>query len=172
MVEEQNGTRPSGYRWVVFALLAGGYLLVYFHRLCPAVVALDLMRDLKAGGGLVGLLASAYFYPYALMQIPSGLLSDSWGPRRTITVFFLLAGVSSILLGLVQTVTWAIIARVFVGLGAAMLFVPTMKVLTRWFKVSEFAFMTGILMAVGGLGALSAATPLAYLSAVLGWRGS
>ena len=159
---------PSRYRWIVFALLAGGYLLVYFHRLCPAVVALDMMEDLHAEAWLMGLLGSAYFYPYAFMQIPSGLLSDSWGPRKTITVFFLLAGVASILFAMVNSVEWAIGARVLVGVGVAMLFVPTMKVLTHWFKISEFAMMTGVLMAVGGLGALSAASPLAWLSGEIG----
>lgn len=160
------------YRWIVFALLAAGYLLVYFHRLSPAVVALDLMDELKADAGLMGLLASAYFYPYALMQIPSGLLSDSWGPRKTITSFFVLAGIGSIAFGAAPSVGWAIAARVAVGVGVAMLFVPTMKILTSWFKVSEFTFASGILLAVGGLGVLSAASPFAYLSTVLGWRES
>ena len=84
MPARTDGVMRSGYRWyrwLVFALLALGYLLVYFHRTCPAVVALDIMADLKAGGGLMGILASAYFYPYAVMQIPAGLLSDSWGPQ-------------------------------------------------------------------------------------------
>ncbi|MBL6929293.1 MAG: MFS transporter [Rhodospirillales bacterium] len=160
------------YRWVVFALLGAGYLLVYFHRLSPAVVALEMMDELKADAGLMGLLASAYFYPYALMQIPSGLLSDSWGPRKTITSFFLLAGIGSIAFGAAPSVGWAIAARIGVGVGVAMLFVPTMKVLTSWFKVTEFTFAAGLLMAVGGLGVLSAASPFAYLSTVLGWRES
>ena len=162
----------SGRRWLVFGLLAVGYVLVYFHRLCPAVVALDLMRDLDADGALIGLLASAYFYPYALMQIPSGLLSDSWGPRKTITSFFVLAGVASVGFALARTPGQAMAARVLVGLGVAMLFVPTMKVLTRWFRPDEFASMTGLFMASGGLGALMAATPLAWFSAWMGWRGS
>jgi sugar phosphate permease len=53
-----------------------------------------------------------------------------------------------------------------------MLFVPTMKILAEWFRAREFATMTGILMAMGGLGSLGAATPLALLSAWLGWRFS
>lgn len=172
MAKQTSPARRSAYRWVVFALLAAGYFLVYFHRLCPSVVALDLMRDLKAGAALMGWLGSAYFYPYALMQLPAGLLSDSWGPRRTITVFFLLAGAASVLFGLASSVGWAIFDRMLVGLGISMLFVPTMKVLTRWFRADEFARMAGILMAVGGAGALFATTPLALLSAALGWRGS
>lgn len=172
MPAARTPTGPPRYRWLVFGLLAAGYLLVYFHRLSPAVVALDMMRDLQAGGALMGLLGSAYFYPYALMQLPAGLLSDSWGPRRTVTMFFLLAGAASIFFGLSTGVSSAIVARVLVGLGVSMLFVPTTKILTKWFKTSEFAVMTGILMAMGGLGALTAAAPLAYLSNLLGWRGS
>jgi sugar phosphate permease len=158
------------YRWLIFWILSFGYLLVYFHRLCPAVVALDMMRDLEAGGTLLGLLGSAYFYPYAIMQLPAGLLSDSWGPRRTITLFFSIAFAGSILLGLSPNVFWAIVGRTMVGLGVSMLFVPTMKVLAEWFRIKEFATMTGILMAVGGIGVYSAETPLAVLSNWIGWR--
>lgn len=172
MNEPPSAVKPPGYRWVVFCLLAFGYLLVYFHRLCPAVVALDMQADLQTGGALLGFLAAAYFYPYALMQLPSGLLSDSWGPRKTITVFFALAGAASIFLGMVESMGTAILARVLVGLGVAMLFVPTMKIMTQWFKTESFARMTGILMAVGGLGAYTASRPLAWLSDLLGWRGS
>ena len=59
------------YRWIIFWILAFSYILVYFHRLSPAVVAVDMMRDLHTGGALLGLLGSAYFYPYAIMQLPA-----------------------------------------------------------------------------------------------------
>jgi sugar phosphate permease len=160
------------YRWLIFSILAVSYVLVYFHRLCPAVLAVDMMRDLQADGPLLGLLGSAYFYPYAIMQLPAGLLSDSWGPRRAITLFFGLAFIGSLILGLAPSVFVAIVGRMLVGLGVSMLFVPTMKVLAEWFRIREFATMTGILMAMGGIGSLSAATPLAVLSASMGWRFS
>ena len=172
MSTSQQPPRLVPYRWLVFGLLSAAYLLVYFHRLSPAVLAIDMMKDLAAGGTLIGVLGSAYFYPYAFMQLPAGLLTDSWGPRRTVTVSFVLAGIASIILGWAPNMSWAIGARVLVGLGVSMLFVPTMKILTQWFKRSEFAFMTGLLMAMGGLGVLSAAAPLAYVSSLVGWRGS
>jgi len=160
------------YRWLIFWILALCYVLVYFHRLCPAVVAVDMMRDLMVGGALTGLLGSAYFYPYAVMQLPAGLLSDSWGPRKSITLFFFVAFAGSIVLGLAPNVVIAIIGRTLVGIGVAMLFVPTMKILAEWFRVGEFALMTGILMAMGGIGSLTAATPLVWLSSAIGWRMS
>lgn len=158
------------YRRFIFWILAFGYILVFFHRLCPAVVATDMMGDLHAGGALIGFLSSAYFYPYALMQLPAGLLSDTWGPRRTITLFLCIACIGSVLLGLTQSPAGAIIARVLVGLGVSTLFVCTLKILAEWFSIREFVGMTGLLMAMGGVGSLSAATPMALASTWLGWR--
>jgi len=160
------------YRWYIFWILACGYALVYFHRLCPAVVALDMMRDLQASGTLVGFLGAAYFYPYAVMQLPAGLLSDSWGPRKTITMFSGIAFIGSALMGVAPNAFWAIVGRTLVGVGISMIFVPTLKVLAEWFRIREFATMTGILMAMGGVGSLGAAAPLAYLSDSIGWRAS
>ena len=164
--------KAKTYRWYIFWILALGYVLVYFHRLCPAVVAVEMMRDLKATGALTGFLGAAYFYPYAAMQLPAGLLSDSWGPRNTITLFFCVAFIGSVILAMAPSVSLAIFGRTLVGLGVAMLFVPTMKILAEWFHAREFAMMTGILMALGGLGSLIAATPLVWLSNWIGWRQS
>ncbi len=162
--------RALRYRWVIFWILAIGYLFVYFHRVSSAVVAPELMEAFGISGTVLGILASAYFYPYAVMQLPVGLLADSLGPRKTVTTFLLIACFGAILFGLSPTISVAIFARVLVGLGVAALFVPTMKILAEWFRVREFATMTGILMAVGGIGWLSAATPLALLTDWLGWR--
>lgn len=167
---EVNITRT--YRWFIFSILSCCYILVNFHRLCPAVLAVDLMRDLQASGTLTGLLSSAYFYSYAIMQLPAGLLSDSWGPRKTITLFFVIASVGSVVLGMASTVSVAIIGRALVGLGVAMVFVPTMKILTKWFHTKEFAFMASVLLGMGGIGTLSAATPLVWLNSLIGWRNA
>ena len=169
---EETLAKARQYRWLIFSILSCGYILVYFHRLCPAVLAVDMMHDLQTTGAITGLLGAAYFYPYAVMQLPAGLLSDSWGPRNTITLFFIVAFGGSLLLGLAPTVFWAIVGRTLVGLGVAMLFVPTLKILAEWFHAREFAVMTGILMALGGVGSLTAATPLAAMSAWIGWRMS
>jgi sugar phosphate permease len=106
------------------------------------------------------------------MQLPAGLLSDSWGPRKTISLFFAVAFIGSTVLGMAPNVYAAIVGRTIVGVGVAMLFVPTLKVLAEWFRVKEFAMMTGILMAMGGIGSYSAAAPLAYISNWIGWRQS
>jgi sugar phosphate permease len=160
------------YRWVIFWVMAVGYVFVYFHRLCPSVVAVDIQKAFDASAVLTGVLASAYFYPYALMQFPAGLLSDSLGPRTTVTCFLTIAAVGSLIFGMAPTMEVAVAARVMVGLGVSMVFIPVMKILSQWFRVREFAFMAGILNTMGGVGALTAAFPLALMSGWVGWRVS
>jgi sugar phosphate permease len=158
------------FRWLIFIILACAYLLVYFHRLSMSVLADDLTKDFQTTASVIGLLGSLYFYCYAAMQIPAGLLSDSWGPRKTVSFFLLIATAGSILFGLSPNIGVAFIGRAMVGLGVSMVFIPTMKILSQWFRTREFAFMTGILNAVGGCGALAATGALALAGELVGWR--
>jgi sugar phosphate permease len=147
-----------------------GYILVYFHRLCPAVIAVDIQNTFDISGTLLGVLGSAYFYPYALMQPPSGILADSWGPRKAISYFFIIAGLGSILMGVSSSLTMALFGRLLVGLGVSTLYVSNFKLLASWFSPKRFAIIGGIFMSVGGLGALSSSAILAFLATILGWQ--
>lgn len=159
-------------RWFIFGALACAYLFVYFHRLSFTVVAEELSSAFRTSAGSLGLLGSVYFYCYAFMQFPAGLLSDSLGPRKTVAFFTVMAAVGSAVFGLAPSFGWAFAGRFLVGIGAAMVFIPTMKILSQWFRPTEFASVSGLLNAVGGLGILAATWLLAYLAGVLGWRAS
>jgi len=158
------------YRWWIFLILAAQYLVVYFHRVAPAVVAQDLVGSFHISATALGVLASAYFYPYGAMQIPVGILSDSWGPKKTIILFSLIAAMGAIAFGLAPYFGIAIAARSFVGLGLAAVFVSSMRIFALWFRGAQLARVAGALMAVGGIGWFSATTPLAVLSDMIGWR--
>jgi len=158
------------FRWLIFIVLALAYLFVYFHRLSLSVVANDLIKNFKTTASVMGLLGSTYFYCYAFMQFPAGLLSDSLGPRKSVTFFLIIASAGSIIFGFAPTIKIAFLGRVMVGLGVSMVFIPTMKILSRWFHPHEFAFMTGILNAVGGIGVLAATWLLAVMTLFFGWR--
>ncbi|MGB2688689.1 MAG: MFS transporter [Desulfobacterales bacterium] len=158
------------FRWLIFIVLALAYLFVYFHRLSLSVVANDLIKDFKTTASVMGLLGSTYFYCYAFMQFPAGLLSDSLGPRKSVTFFLIIASAGSIIFGFAPTIKIAFLGRVMVGLGVSMVFIPTMKILSRWFHPHEFAFMTGILNAIGGIGVLAATWLLALMTLFFGWR--
>jgi len=158
------------FRWVIFLILAFAYLLVYFHRLSLSVVADNLIREFNSTASTLGLLGSIYFYCYAFMQLPAGLLSDSIGPRKTVTFFLLIAAIGSIIFGLAPNIETAFIGRILVGFGVSMVFIPTMKILSQWFRQHEFAFMAGILNAVGGIGVFAATGLLAFMTINFGWR--
>jgi len=158
------------YRWLIFLVLALAYFFVYFHRLSLSVVANDLVKAFQTTASTMGLLGSIYFYCYAAMQIPAGLLSDSLGPRKTVTFSLLIASAGSVLFGFAPTINTAFIGRIMVGLGVSMVFIPTMKILSQWFRAHEFARMAGILNAVGGIGVFAATWLLALMAGTLGWR--
>ncbi len=158
------------FRWLIFLMLALAYFFVYFHRLSLSVVAYDLIKEFQTTASMMGLLGSIYFYCYAAMQFPAGLLSDSLGPRKSVTCFLIFAAAGSIVFGLAPTIKVAFIGRVMVGVGVSMVFIPTMKILSQWFRAREFASMTGIFNAVGGIGVLAATWLLAIMAALLGWR--
>lgn len=159
------------YRWVVFIILALAYFFVYFHRVSTAVVAADIMKTFGVGAASIGLLGSAYFYAYTAMQLPSGILTDSWGVKKTAAVFTLVAAIGAILTGISTNFNMVLLGRLLIGAGVAMVYIPVMKVLAIWFRKNEFASMSGVLLAIGNIGALSAAAPLAMAAAVLGdWQ--
>ena len=166
-------SNPAGrYRYLVCLLIFLCYFLVYFHRVCPAVIALDMQKAFSVGGTLLGLLGSAYFYSYAAMQLPVGLLADSWGARKTVSASFVVAAVGSVLMGTAPGLGLAMAGRVLVGLGVSTVFVCNYKLLAEWFEPKRFIIMGGLFQAVGGIGALSAGAPLALASESMGWRAT
>ncbi|MEA1921554.1 MAG: MFS transporter [Pseudomonadota bacterium] len=170
MHDTQAKTKVLRYRWLIFAILALAYFFVYFHRLSLSVVADALVREFDTSASVMGLLGSVYFYCYACMQLPAGLMADSLGPRKTVTFFLLIAAAGSLIFGLAQSITMAFVGRVLVGFGVSMVFIPTMKILSQWFRAREFAIMAGILNAVGGIGAMAATWILALITARFDWR--
>ena len=143
---------------------------MFFHRLCPAVIALDIQASFGLSGTLLGVLGSAYFYSYAIMQLPTGLMADSWGPRKTVSSFFILAGIGSILMGVAPSLPVAVLGRILVGIGVSTVFVCNFKLLSEWFTARQFLIMGAAFMVMGGLGALSSSAPLAWISNAIGWR--
>jgi sugar phosphate permease len=170
-INQNNVSKVMKYRWVVFVILALAYFFVYFHRVSTAVVASDIMNTFGIGAASIGLLGSAYFYAYTAMQLPSGILTDAWGVKKTAGIFTFLAAVGAILTGVASNFTMVLIGRILIGIGVGMVYIPVMKVLAIWFKKNEFASMSGVLLAVGNIGALSAAGPLAMMAAFFGdWQ--
>jgi len=158
------------YRWAIFAVLAVAYFFVYFHRTSTAVVGTAIGDTFGVGAASIALLGSAYFYAYTIMQLPSGLLADRFGPRITVSSFLILAALGAFLSGVANSFWMVMLGRVLIGAGVAVVYIPIMRVLALWFRTNEFASLSGALLAIGNVGAIAAATPLALMTDALGWK--
>jgi len=158
------------YRWMIFFTLGSAYIFVFFNQMSVAVVANDIMEDLSCNATIIGVMASIYFYVYAAMQIPAGLLCDSIGSRKTVSFSLGIAAIGALAFGFAQTAQVAMIGRGLVGLGVSAVFIALMKIVAEWFAVREFARMQGIITSLGGAGVLLGTFGLGWLAKVYGWR--
>jgi MFS family permease len=145
-------------------------VLAFFHRVAPGAIAADLRAQYHASATMLGFIAAFYFYPYAAMQLPAGVLADRIGPRRLFTCGSLVAGAGSLLFAWAPDVGWLLAGRALVGLGVAVAFISVLKLIASWFGEREFATWVGILQLIGNLGGTLGAYPLAWLVQRVSWR--
>lgn len=161
---------PALYPWIVFILSASFLFYKYLIEVSPSVLANELMSEFNIQGTQLGNLASCYFYAYLIMQIPVGLLLDRFGPRVLTSCAIVLCAFGALLLADAQSFYLACLGRFISGTGAAFAAISCFKLITIWFKANRFAFMAGLMMTAGMLGAVGGQTPLAASIHLFGWR--
>lgn len=160
-------------RWLICLPLALAFIIVYFHRFAMGVVSDSIMRDFGlARAAELGLLSSIYFYTYAVLQVPTGVSADYWGPRRTITAALVVAAAGTFIFGWAPSLTWLYIGRFITSAGIAFIYINIVKFYASWFRSREFGTMSGMSSFIGNLGFALAATPLAMMVENTGWRES
>ncbi len=161
---------PAAGRRLAMAVVIAAYVLSFFHRFAPAGIAQDLAAAFQTSAASLGVLAATYFYVYTVMQVPTGILVDTLGPRRILLLGGLVAGAGSALFGLAPDLDTALIGRTLVGLGVSVVFIAMLKLIALWFDERRFATLVGLSMLLGNLGSVLAGTPLAALTEVAPWR--
>ena len=161
---------PLRLSWLVWGLAALFYLIGFFHRLAPAVMTQELMRDFDISAAALGNLSGFYFYSYWVMQIPAGILADGWGPRRLLTVGMLGSAIGSLLFAASSGMTAACLGRLLIGACVSVAFVVSLKLAAGWFPPRYYSMISGLVLFTGILGAVSAGVPLRLLVDAFGWR--
>ena len=148
-----------------------GYFLSYLYRVVNAVLAPDLIAELDLGPDDLGLLTASYFITFAVAQLPLGILLDRYGPRKIEAGLLLFAALGALLFATGESRLELIIGRGLIGFGVSACLMAAFKAFTHWLKPQQLPMANGIIMAAGGLGALSATTPVQAALEIMDWRG-
>jgi MFS family permease len=153
--------------WTPAALMFG---YAFMQRVAPSVMVADLMRDFGVGAAIVGQLSAFYFYSYAALQIPVGMMMDRIGPRRLMTGAALVAACGSFLFAASGGPVAASLGRALVGVGVGFGWVGTCVLAAAWFPPRRFGFLVGAGQLIGMLGGVFGQAPLAAAVDAWGWR--
>ncbi len=153
--------------WLVGSLY---FFYAWILRVSPSVMVEELMRDFAVGGAIVGNLSALYFYGYAGMQIPVGLLLDRFGPRRLMTVAAGVVAVACLMFAWSDGLVGASVARFLIGAGCAFSLVGAMAVAGQWFPRERFALLAGLAMMFGMAGGVFGQAPLRVAVDATDWR--
>jgi MFS family permease len=165
-----RGFPPPSLAWLVWGLAAILYLIAFYQRVAPAVITRELSADFGLSAASLGNLAAFYFYGYVAVQIPTGLLADRYGPRRVLTVGAVVTAAGTLLFALAPGMAWASTGRFLIGAAAGVAFVSMLKLATHWMPARSFAFVSGVALFAGVLGATLAGAPLRAAVEAFGWR--
>lgn len=163
---------PGWLSWLVWGVAAFFYLAGFYLRVSPAVMTAELMRAFSINASALGNFSAVYFYTYVLMQIPTGVLVDSWGARRLLILGSVFAAAGTFTFASTNSYTLACVGRALVGASTAVGWVVTLKLTTHWMPARRFATIVGLSLFMGNVGALVAQVPLRLLVEHVGWRAA
>lgn len=168
--KQPASSSPRG--WLVLGLCSLLFISSQFHRVSNAIIAVQLREDLHISAESLGILSAFFFYAFALMQVPLALFLDRIGGRLCMGVLSVLGAVGGIVFSTAGGMQEAVLGRVLLGIGMAGNLMGSLKLISNWFPPQQFATLSGLLLALGTLGNMLAATPLALMVGKLGWRWS
>ncbi len=161
---------PFSAALLVWSFGAALYLIGFFQRVAPAVITTELMGEFGLTAAALGNLSALYFYTYVAMQIPTGVLVDHFGPRRVLTAGAALACVATLLFSLSSGFGLVATGRLAIGASVAVAFVSMLKLAAHWASPSRFAMLSGLALACGVIGGVTAGVPLRLAVDGFGWR--
>ncbi len=146
------------------------FFYAWILRVAPSVMVEELMREFAVGAAAVGNLSAFYFYGYAGLQVPIGMMIDRFGPRRLMTAAALACAGGCVMSALGPSLWWVAAARLLIGSSVAFSLVGAMAVAGQWFPANRFAILSGWAMLFGMTGGVVGQAPLRKLVETMDWR--
>ncbi len=168
----ETTARPTTLGVMIQALLPFGlgYFLSYLLRAVNAVVAPELVSDLKLSATDLGVLTAAYLFSFALFQIPLGILLDRYGPRRVQTALLTIAALGAALFAFGNSAMTLAAARTLIGIGFAGGLMASFKAVVLWVPETRRALANSLVMSFGAIGLLISTAPMQWIVQQVGWR--
>jgi predicted MFS family arabinose efflux permease len=165
----------AGMTWVFAAQVFGAFAFAYFFsallRAVTATLAPVFSAELGLTAGDLGLLAGAYFFGFAAMQLPLGSALDRFGPKRVLLSFMSVAVLACAAFAWAGSFAGLLLARTLIGVGvAACLMAPLTSYRRRFTPAMQLRANSWMLM-TGSLGMLASTVPVQALLPTIGWRG-
>lgn len=161
---------PGRTATVMMASLFGLALSNLFVRSSMGVLAPELAADLALSPVFLGAAASAFFFAYAIFQVPGGMLLDRFGPRRTITGLFALNAIGVLAFSFAPDGRTMLAARIIMGIGCAAIFPGAFMAISRFYPPDRLTSVAGVMNSFAMIGMFLATFPFAYLVTAIGWR--
>ena len=157
---------------VILFLLCLMYLITYIDRVNISTAAAPIQAEFKLSNTQLGLIFSAFAYPYALFQIIGGFVGDKLGPRLTLLICGLIWAGATIMTGLAGGLLSLFLFRVLLGFGEGATFPTATRAMQDWTPTGKRGFAQGITHSFARIG--NALTPplVVALMYYVGWRGS
>ena len=157
---------------VVLAMLCAMYFITYIDRVNISTAASEIQKELGLSNTQLGLVFSAFAYPYLIFQVCGGWVGDRFGPRKTLFWCGMIWAVATILTGFVHGLLTLFIARVALGFGEGATFPTATRAMQYWTPAGSRGFAQGLTHAFSRLGNTITPPLIAALMFWLTWRGA
>lgn len=157
-------------QWISVSLLVAMGIVNYFDRSTLAIASNTITQELGLSATELGLIFSAFSWAYAFAQLPTGVLLDSKGARRTLGIGLIAWSVAQVLSGFTHSMWQLFAARTALGIGEAPQYTGGVKAISDWFIVRDRGLPTGIFLASTTIGSMLAPPILTALMVMWGWR--
>jgi MFS family permease len=156
----------------VLGLLCVMYFITYMDRVNVSTAAIQFGKEFHLSNTQIGLVFSAFAYPYLIFQVIGGWVGDRFGPRRTLTICSIIWAGATVLTGLSTGLVSMLAARLLLGLGEGATFPTATRAMSNWTATNRRGFAQGITHAFARVG--NAVTPpiVTWLMVAVSWRGS
>lgn len=169
-VQTRPPVKAPAKAWLVWGIGAGVYVLAVFHRSTLGVTGPLAAQRLHLSAAQLSSFVMLQLAVYALMQVPTGIMVDRFGPRRMLLAATLTMGAGQLAFAFVSGYGPALLARGVLGCGDAMTYISVLRLVAGWFPARRYAVVTSFTALAGSVGNIIATLPLTGLLHGLGWQ--